>query len=72
MEITLDSIKKVVEEFQNTQIDSELDILLSDNDPAKLSLMHGGKLIEIDGKYYVISADYLKGFFTNVPNCFKS
>lgn len=53
-----------VREFEESQMDSEMEILLSDNGPAKLILLHGGSLIECDGKLYVVPRESFNPFYS--------
>jgi hypothetical protein len=53
--LTIETLLRTKREMEDAQLDWELDILLSDNGPAILSLMHGGQLIEVAGQYFVIA-----------------
>lgn len=60
---TLDDLVRVKRELDILQMERELDILLQDNGPALLSLMHGGRLMRVNGQYYVVNRDlFFPGF----------
>jgi len=53
-----DVFVEAMREFEMARIDRELEILLSDNGPAILSLMRGGSLLEVDGKFFVLDREF--------------
>lgn len=65
--LTMDGLMSAVREFEQSQMDSEMEILLSDNGPAKLMLLHGGSVIECNGKLYVVPRECFNPFHTRPP-----
>ncbi len=69
--LTIDSLLEGMRQLEMTQMDAEMEILLKDNGPAILSLLHGGKLVEVDGKYYVVAKEVFEtGYCFNPQNPF--
>jgi len=70
--LTLDGLKSAMREFEESRMDAEMDILLSDNGPAKLMLLHGGTLIECNGDLFVVSREFSDPFGTLPPRLDRS
>jgi len=56
--ITIESLNDTMKQMDLSLMDSELEILMKDNGPAILSLLHGGQLVEVGGKCFVLSREF--------------
>jgi hypothetical protein len=56
--LTLDILRESIQKLREAEMDFELDILLQDNGPGLLLLLHGGRLVEVDGKQYVLAKEF--------------
>lgn len=52
--LTIEKLMQTMLDFECSLMDREMEILLSDNGPATLSLIHGGELIRVNDRWYVV------------------
>ena len=65
--ITLERLAQTMKELEMAQMDREMEILLSDSGPAALILMHGGQLVEVNGKLYAVANSLPKWCWPGPP-----
>lgn len=58
--LTIQSLREAMQDFEMAQMDSELSILLSDNGPAALSLLHGDELIQVNQQWFVVNTSAMR------------